>query len=641
MFCVYMSPMLLVRIFLYIYLSAKLPFSLRTFKIRNRYLLGSITLFMVITFTSCLQAQGKGLADETLFSSLEKKVIEVQNNPQQAQEIIDLYSLKAKLEKNPEKLYRAYALGTIYAENRKKMAYADSMLQTASRINRPDIMGDALMTNGMLHELTEDYNVALNSYVQAQRHLLVKNNPYLVNVLNLSIARIRNYLGQNKEAKAQLLEAVSFFRENHGIVEDTDYRPYYMHSLIALLDTHSKLGEFSRNEKLVTEGIAFITKEKLPQFRPYFIGSQGIDAYYQKNYPLAISKLEQTLALYTDNWKHLTEKFYLGMSYYHSGNETEALKYLNLLDKEFEKTRKIDPQFRPAFETLYEHHKKTGNVQKQLEYVNKLLQINTLYEKNYKDLFRSLSSHYDNTVLKEEKVYLQEQLKKDRIRLGIITGASLIITVASLLLALRYYRRRNHYKKLYEEFMAVPEEDAVPEIAKVPPLNPVVQQEVTQVPEEEKAAEADEALPDEQFHPPPKETPGPAAVQTPGTELNPLLVDDILAQLDAFENEKAYLKKNLTLNTLAAYCGTNSSYLSKVINQHKGQNFSGYLNTLRLNEAIHLWKTKPKTRKLSIQETAQKLGYRTAQSFSKNFQERYHISPTYFLKRLNEDMPVG
>ncbi len=592
-----------------------------------------------------VSGQNRSLADESLYSELEKQISAVQFEPDQVQKFIDLYSLKAKSENNPLKTYRAYVLGTKYAANRKKMAYADSMLRTAKEISQPNILGDALMTNGTLHELNEDYNIALLSYVQAQTHLSIKNSPYLANVLNLNIARIRNYLGQNHEAKILIEEALEFFRKNHGEnVDDTDYRNYYMHALIALLDTKSKLGEFADNKKLVAEGVSFIEDQKMPQFRPYFVGSEGIDAYYRKNYPLAISKLNHALTLYADNWKHLTEKFYLGMSYYKAGKHPEALKYLSMLDEEFQKTGKIDPQFRPAFETLYEYHKNTGNVQKQLEYVNKLLQINTLYEKNYKELFQQLSSRYDNKLLQEEKEQLQSRLVSDRIQSGIISGVSLLIAFVSLFIALRYHRRRNYYKKLYEEFSAIPPPEPSNEAREevedlmadrkefvekheyAEPAGAVLQPE-----NEEKTAEPEPEV---------EEEPAVQPVVRNTSDLNPLLVQQIVDKLHNFEQEKGFLKKNLTLTALASYCGTNSSYLSKVLNQNMGQGFNAYLNTLRLNEVIQMWKTKPRTRQLSIQDTANKLGYSTAQSFSKNFQERYHISPTYFLKRLNDDEPI-
>lgn len=604
----------------------------------SRKSLITVIISLITAFSVHLNAQSKNLADESLYSELEKQIVAFQYEPGKVQKFIDLYSLKAKSEKNPLKIYRAYVLGTIYAENRNKLSYADSMLQKAHEINQHDIMGDALMTNGMLHELNEDYNVALSSYVQAQTHLSVQNSPHLANVLNLNIGRIRNYLGQNAEARVMIEEAVNFFRKNHGKdVNDTDYRNYYLHSIIALLDTQSKLGQFEDNEKLVAEGVSFLEAEKMPQFRPYFVGSEGIDAYYRKNYPLAISKLNHALTLYSDNWKHLTEKFYLGMSYYKAGKHTEALKYLTMLDEDFRKTGKIDPQFRPAFETLYEYHKNTGNVQKQLEYVNKLLKINTLYEKNYKELFQQLSSRYDNKLLQEEKEQLQDRLVSDRIQSGIISGVSLLIACVSLFIALRYYRRRNYYKKLYHEFSAIPHADSLGREAEE------AAQPDEWVSDEPQTEELHETVPapvvEEKEFEPEETVPVQSDIKTAG-DLNPLLVEQIVEKLHHFEQEKGYMKKNLTLTALASRCGTNSSYLSKVLNQNMGQSFNAYLNTLRLNEVIHMWKSRPITRQLSIQETANKLGYSTAQSFSKNFQERYHISPTYFLKRLNDDEPI-
>src|SRR5690606_18174526 len=261
--------------------------------------------------------------------------------------------------------------------------------------------------------------------------------------------------------------------------------------------------------------------------------------------------------------------------------------------------------FRPAFETLYEYHKNTGNVQKQLEYVNKLLQINTLYEKNYKELFQQLSSRYDNKLLQEEKEQLQNRLVSDRIQSGIISGVSLLIACVSLFIALRYYRRRNYYKKLYEEFSAIPQADAPGRAA-----------EQAAEPNEAEAYEPQteglhETVPapvvEEKEFEPEETVPVQPDVKSAG-DLNPLLVEQIVDKLHHFEQEKGYMKKNLTLTALASRCGTNSSYLSKVLNQNMGQSFNAYLNTLRLNEVIHMWKSRPITRQLSIQETANKLG---------------------------------
>ncbi|MBP2619246.1 helix-turn-helix domain-containing protein [Chryseobacterium jejuense] len=120
------------------------------------------------------------------------------------------------------------------------------------------------------------------------------------------------------------------------------------------------------------------------------------------------------------------------------------------------------------------------------------------------------------------------------------------------------------------------------------------------------------------------------------SDINPLIVENILSAIEVFEKEKKYLVKNASLINMAKECGTNTTYLSKVINHYKKQSFTSYLNELRLNYAIELWNNNPKLRHKSIQGIADMTGFNTAQSFSKKFQERYKIPPTHFLKNLNQ-----
>ncbi|WP_230038505.1 helix-turn-helix domain-containing protein [Chryseobacterium sp. Bi04] len=122
------------------------------------------------------------------------------------------------------------------------------------------------------------------------------------------------------------------------------------------------------------------------------------------------------------------------------------------------------------------------------------------------------------------------------------------------------------------------------------------------------------------------------------TDINPLIVESILHSLETFEKEKKYLDKNASLSNLAKECATNTSYMSKVVNHYKKQNFASYLNDLRLNHATELWRKNPKLRYKSIQGMADMTGFNTAQSFSKKFNEKYKISPTHFLKNLNQNI---
>lgn len=121
------------------------------------------------------------------------------------------------------------------------------------------------------------------------------------------------------------------------------------------------------------------------------------------------------------------------------------------------------------------------------------------------------------------------------------------------------------------------------------------------------------------------------------SEINPLVIENILIYLQNFEKNKKFLDKNVSLTTMSVECCTNKSYLSKIINHYKNENFVSYLNNLRLNYVVEEWKVNQKSRYFPIQEIAEKTGFSSAQSFSRNFRERYGISPTYFLKRLDKE----
>lgn len=258
--------------------------------------------------------------------------------------------------------------------------------------------------------------------------------------------------------------------------------------------------------------------------------------------------------------------------------------------------------FRPALEILFDYYKEKGNTIKQLEYVQKLLALGKTYEKDYKQLYGTLQKDYSAPKWQTEKLKLENELIIEKRRKILMLGFGIVFFSVSGLYIYRSQKRQKHYKKLlhrYKENETYKEEHHHSQITN---------------PDSENRVMIDQEL----------------------SEINPLIIENILLFLEKFEKEKKYLEKELSIQQLAQQCGTNVSYLSKVINQYKKDNFLSYINNLRLEYVVQQWKTNPKTRHLMIQEIAQKSGFNTAQSFSKNFKEKYKISPSYFLKRLDK-----
>ena len=115
----------------------------------------------------------------------------------------------------------------------------------------------------------------------------------------------------------------------------------------------------------------------------------------------------------------------------------------------------------------------------------------------------------------------------------------------------------------------------------------------------------------------------------------------ILEQLDIFEKEQQFLDSKITQKLLSEKLGTNPTYLSKIINVYKEKNFSNYLNDLRLKYIVELLKKEHKYLNRDIKELANIAGFTNAEAFSDNFQRKFEIKPSYFIKMMKENIKTS
>ena len=78
------------------------------------------------------------------------------------------------------------------------------------------------------------------------------------------------------------------------------------------------------------------------------------------------------------------------------------------------------------------------------------------------------------------------------------------------------------------------------------------------------------------------------------------------------------------LDTLAAYVGTNHTYLSRFLKEVHGVNFSEWVTGLRIAKAKELMLENPKER---LEEVAYAAGFSSLSYFSKVFSHREGVSP--------------
>ncbi len=89
--------------------------------------------------------------------------------------------------------------------------------------------------------------------------------------------------------------------------------------------------------------------------------------------------------------------------------------------------------------------------------------------------------------------------------------------------------------------------------------------------------------------------------------------------------DKLFIKKDLTLESMAQYLGTNRTYLSKAVNAFSGGNFSSYVDRYRIREAVGIIEAKGNA--VDLREVGDMVGYSSVPAFYKAFSKETGLPP--------------
>jgi len=114
--------------------------------------------------------------------------------------------------------------------------------------------------------------------------------------------------------------------------------------------------------------------------------------------------------------------------------------------------------------------------------------------------------------------------------------------------------------------------------------------------------------------------------QPPEAEMNKDLMDRLEGLLI---RDKIFLNEDLTLAETARQLSTNTSYLSRLINEHYQVNFSAFLNRFRIQEAQKMI-LDDKFNNFSMEGIAKSSGFRSKSTFNQVFKNSTGLTPTEF-----------
>ena len=117
-------------------------------------------------------------------------------------------------------------------------------------------------------------------------------------------------------------------------------------------------------------------------------------------------------------------------------------------------------------------------------------------------------------------------------------------------------------------------------------------------------------------------------------DINPELVTIILKNLEKFERNKKYLEKDMTLAKMAVSLNTNMKYASKIIAHYRNKRTIDYISDLKIDHIIALLKNESKYRNYTNKALGEESGFGSTQNFTRAFNNRTGLSPTYFINKL-------
>lgn len=108
----------------------------------------------------------------------------------------------------------------------------------------------------------------------------------------------------------------------------------------------------------------------------------------------------------------------------------------------------------------------------------------------------------------------------------------------------------------------------------------------------------------------------------------------ILNRLKEWENKKLYLNPSYKINDLAKELGFNTKYISFVINRNFSKNYSGYINSLRLNHLILLINELDNDLEINLTSLVKKVGFSTYLKFSHFIKSTYKLPPLKYIESI-------
>ncbi|MFK7747813.1 MAG: helix-turn-helix domain-containing protein [Kordia sp.] len=513
-----------------------------------------------------------------------------------ARNIVRFTLRKATIAKNHRAIANSYIrLYATYFNNVKNgKKYLDSSIAVSERHNLKDLLAQNYLYRGNLFYYLGKDQKASNDYLKAKSYTSKEENIYYRIILNIGILKAE--IGKNQEA-------IEIFEEclKYSLSKATDQisNEEYSEILYAFSSTYTNMKLHDSATKYAKRGYKH-AKKLNDSSHLMFTYIEGNNKFFQKKYNVSKDSLLKSISylIETEDFSNLSIGYhYLGKVSEVQNNQKKMMSYFKKVDSIYEETGYAYPETRGSYEKLIHFYEKNNDSKKQLFYVKRLLKIDSILNKRYRYISSSMHKEFDTKNLLTEKNILEIKLKKSKEseNKSIKNIYILIILLLSIsIILIINYRKRKIYKRKFLEL-----------------LNQIDTPKSTK----EESKNKIESISD--------------------LDIDQNIINNILNKLKIFEEEKGFLRKGITLNSLAKQCYTNSKYLSKIINKYKENTFRNYINNLRIEYVVRELKENKNFRKYTVKAIADEAGFSNSESYARAFFKFTGIHTSYFIKNIS------
>lgn len=559
--------------------------------------------FQIITLLSvlCYDYLFAQKDDYSKYYYLRKNYEWFPENDVRAIPFIKRYIAEAKKDKNYPKLFQGYSDGVEFSADRaQKVRFADSTIIAAKLSCDSTLISAAYLEKGVIYYFHyKKYQLALNEFLIAFRYAENSKDLYYQNRLNYLIGVVKSYIGYYDEALKLFMKTENYFSKqiaknpHPSIMYDS--RRGYFNSLHQMVVCYRNMDKFHLADSITAVGLTEIgANREFRQESGYFLKERGISQLRKRDFVGTYASLtasDEALLKINDFAWLAVNYYYLGKAHKNLGQNKQALRNFKKVDSIFKRHTFIVPEARNTYEILIDYYKEQNTIEDELYYTKQLLKVDSILFRDFAYLSRRIAKEYDTKLLKQNQKRLERKSVINKFALWILGTITISFATGMFLYKRREQRIISKYRVLEQHLQGKVKSNASKE-----------------------------------------------KKETTRSEIDNRIIEEVLNRLKDFEDKEGYKEHGLTLHKLAAKFNTNHYYLSQVVNEYKGKNFTKYLIDLRINYVTSKLYSDSTYLKYTIETLADECGMASRNHFSRLFREVNGISPAEFIKQRMEDV---